>query len=84
MSLENPFFLNPLSIEAMQSTAVLLDLDDKFLCWVDVVNLECLEDFLVLKLEVEVALCTKVFLANMELLELPDSCIVDMLKNFGY
>lgn len=80
MSLENPFFLNPLSIEAMQSTAVLLDLDDKFLCWVDAVNLECLEDFLVLKLEVEVALCTKVFLANMGLLELPDSCIVGYVE----
>ena len=76
MSLENPFFFNPLSIEAMQSTAVLLDLDDEFLGWVNVVSLECLEVFLVLKLEVEVALCSKVFLAKMVLLKLPDNCIV--------
>ena len=64
MFLEILSFFNPLSIEAMQSTAVLLDLDDKFLCWVDVVSFECLEVCLVLKLEVEVALCTKVSLAN--------------------
>mgnify|MGYP003691762623 CR=1 FL=1 len=77
MSIENPFFLNPLSIKAMQSTAVLLDLDDKFLCWVGVVSLECLEVFLVLKLEDEVALCTK---ANMGPLELPDNCIVGYIE----
>lgn len=44
MSLEKPLFFNQLSIEAMQSTATLLDLDDKFLFCVSVV-LECLEVF---------------------------------------
>ena len=78
MSFENPFFFNHLSIQAMMSTAVLLDSDDKFLCCVNVVSLECLEVFLVLKLEVEVDMCIKVFLTNMGLLELPDICI------FGY
>lgn len=74
MSLEKPFSLKPLSIEAMQLTVVLLRLDGKFLCLVVDVTVGNLEVSMVQPLKVEVVLCTKAFLARMELSELPDNC----------
>lgn len=74
--LAKPLIFYPLLIEAMQWTATRLGLDDIFLFWVVVVNLESLEVFLALRLGVEVDLCTKVLLANMGLSELLDNCIV--------
>lgn len=76
MSLEKPFSLKPLSIEAMQLTVVLLRLDGKFLCLVVEVTVGNLEDSMVQPLKVEVVMCSKAFSDRKELSELPDNCSV--------
>ena len=83
MFLEKSFCLKPLSIESMQLIVLFLELDGVSLSLDVKEDFECLVSFLVLLLQVEVDLCTKVFWAKVVLSDLIDnltvSCVVRLL-----